>query len=254
MAQGHSPLTQFEIHTIVEMPRLGEYNIDFTNSSAFMVMAVVAIFAFMHLGMSRRALVPGRWQSMAEMTYEFVAGMVRDTVGTQGRQFFPLIFSVFLFVFFLNLLGMVPFSFTVTSHIIVTFALAALIFLGVTMVAIYKQGVGGFLAHFLPSGTPWWMAPIIYVIEVISYLARPCSLSIRLAANMMAGHTILKVVAGFVIAMLGAESILIKTGSVVPFGFMVILTAFEFLVAFLQAYIFTILSCVYLSDALHEHH
>ena len=255
MSKGHSPLTQFEIIPLVEMqPLFGRYNIDFTNASAFMVLAVVAVAGFMLGGIGRRALVPGHWQSMVELTYEFVAGMVKDTVGSAGRQYFPMIFSVFLFVLCLNLLGMIPFSFTVTSHIIVTFALAAFIFIGVTLVAIYKQGLGGFLAHFLPQGTPWWMAPLIYVIEVISYLARPCSLSIRLAANMMAGHTMMKVVAGFIVSMLAAESIIVQSSSVVPFGFTVLLTAFEFLVAFLQAYIFTILSCVYLSDALHESH
>ncbi len=254
MAQGHSPLSQFEVKPLIELPPLAGYNIDFTNTSMFMCIAVAAIFSFMYFSMSRRALVPGRWQSMAEVTYEFVANMVKDTVGQQGKQFFPLIFSVFMFILFLNLLGMIPFSFTSTSHIIVTFALAAFIFIGITLVAIVKQGLHGFFAHFLPSGTPWWMAPIIYVIEVISFLARPFSLSIRLAANMMAGHTIMKVVAGFIVSMLAADSVLVNIGSIVPFIFTILLTAFEFLVAFLQAYIFTILSCVYLGEALHESH
>lgn len=255
MAHGHSPLTQFEVYTILPMPKLaGYYNIDFTNASLFMILAVLAAAAFLHGGMKSRALIPGRWQSAVELTYEFVAGMMRDTVGTSGKQYFPLIFSIFVFVLLCNLLGMIPFSFAVTSHIIVTFALAAFIFLGVTLIAVVQQGPRGFLTHFLPSGTPWWMAPIIYVIEVISYLARPCSLSIRLAANMMAGHTMMKVVAGFVVAMLGSGSLLVMTGSVVPFGFTVLLIALEFLVAFLQAYIFTILTCVYLSEALHTQH
>lgn len=254
MSKGHSPLSQFEIQTLVPMPPLGSYDIGFTNSALFMVLAVLSVYVFLQGGMRGRALVPGRWQSMAELTYEFVAGMVRDTVGSGGREFFPLIFTTFMFVLFCNMLGMVPYSFTATSHIIVTFALAAFIFLGVTLVAIYKQGIGGFVAHFLPSGTPWWMAPLIYVIEVISYLARPFSLSIRLAANMMAGHTMMKVVAGFIVSMLAAESVLVQAGSIVPFGFTVLMTAFELLVAFIQAYIFTILSCVYLSEALHEAH
>ncbi len=171
--------------------------------------------------------------------------MVKDTVGAEGRPYFPFIFTLFMFVLFCNLFGMIPFSFTVTSHIIVTFAFAALVFLGVVSIAIVKHGFGKFISNFLPHGTPLWLAPLIFVIEIISYLARPISLSIRLAANMMAGHVMLKVIAGFVFGMglLG----------VAPFALLILLTGFEIFVAVLQAYIFTVLTCVYLNDALHLH-
>ncbi len=245
MAAGHSPLQQFEVKSLVELPQLAGMNIDFTNSSLWMVIVASAVLLFLGLGVRGRALVPGRYQSLVELTYEFVAGTVKDNVGNEGRPYFPLIFTLFMFILFSNLFGMIPFSFTVTSHIIVTFALAMLIFIGVTLIAIFKHGLGAFLGFFLPAGTPWWMAPIMYLIELFSYLARPVSLSIRLTANMMAGHTMLKVIAGFVFAM-GVAGIL-------PFTLLVVLTGFEIFVAILQAYIFTVLTCVYLNDALHLH-
>ena len=246
MAQGHSPLAQFEVKTLLPLPNVAGYNVDFTNASLFMVLSVVAAWVFLYVGMRRRALVPGHWQSLVEMTYEFVANTVRDNAGHEGKAFFPFIFSVFLFVLMCNLLGMLPYSFTVTSHIIVTFALASLIFVGVTLLAIFKHGLPKFLAFFLPHGTPWWMAPIMYLIELFSYLARPVSLSVRLSANMMAGHTMLKVIAGFVVALgfsLGWA----------PLALLIGLSGFEIGVAVLQAYIFTVLTCVYLNDALHLH-
>jgi F-type H+-transporting ATPase subunit a len=191
-------------------------------------------------------LVPTRLQSVAEISYEFIANMVRDNVGTSGMQYFPFIFTLFMFVLALNMLGMMPYSFTVTSHIIVTFALAAFIFLGVTAIGFWKHGAG-FLKFFVPEGVPIVMLPLLVVIEVISYLTRPLSLSVRLFANMMAGHTMLKVFGAFVVA-LGL------LGGWAPLAFMVGFTGLEILVAFLQAYVFVILTCIYLNDALHMHH
>lgn len=243
--ENSNPLAQFEIKSLVELPQLAGYNIDFTNSSLFMVLAATTILLFLTLGVRGRALVPGRYQSLVELTYGFVANTVKDNVGSAGRPYFPFIFTTFMFVLFCNLLGMVPFSFTVTSHIVVTFALAMFIFVAVTVIAIVKHGLGKFLGFFLPHGTPWWMAPIMYLIELFSYLARPVSLSIRLSANMMAGHTMLKVIAGFVVTM--------GIAGVLPLSFLVVLTGFEIFVAILQAYIFTVLTCVYLNDALHLH-
>ena len=210
-------------------------------------MAFIALFV--SLGPRPRALVPGRFQLMVEMSYQFIADLIEDTGRRMtGMKYFPLIFSLFMFVLTCNLLGMLPYSFTVTSHIIVTFALAAFIFIGVTLIGFYKHGppwAGAFLS-FLPAGRRMWMAPMMYFIELFSYLARPVSLSVRLAANMMAGHTMLKIIAGFVI-MMGF------LGGWAPFGFLIVLSGFEVFVAVLQAYIFTVLSCVYLNQALHLH-
>lgn len=245
MAAGHSPLEQFEINYLTDFPLIAGHNLNVTNQALFMVIAVGVITAFLVLGMKHRALVPGRLQSMAELCYEMVAGMIKDNVGSEGRRYFPFIFSLFMFITFCNLLGMIPGSFTVTSHIAVTFALSAVVFVGVTVIGFAMHGLK-FLGFFLPHGTPWWLAPLMIFIEVFSYLARPFSLSIRLAANMMAGHTMLKVIAGFVIA-LG------WTLGWAPLAFLMVLTGFEIFVALLQAYIFTILTCVYLNDAIHMH-
>jgi F-type H+-transporting ATPase subunit a len=209
-----------------------------------MVLAMVLISGFMVLGMRRSAIVPGRWQCAAEMAYEFIANMLRDTVGQEGRKYFPFVFTVFMFVLFGNLLGMVPYSFTFTSHIVVTFALAFIIFVGVTILGFVKHGFH-FFSFFVPPGTPLPMYPLLIPIEVISYLSRPISLSVRLFANMLAGHTLLKVIAGFVWA-LGVFGIL-------PLAFVVALTGLEILIACLQAYVFTILTCLYINDALHLH-
>jgi len=246
VAAGHSPLAQFEVHTLFPMPQLAGYNIDFTNASLFMALASLGVLVFLSMGMSARALVPGRWQALVEMTYSFVANTLRDNAGKEGAAYFPIIFTLFMFVLFCNLFGMIPFSFTVTSHIIVTFFMAMMIFLGTTCIAIYKHGLFKFLKFFLPHGTPWWMAPMMYLIELFSFLARPVSLSVRLTANMMAGHTMLKVIAGFVVSL----GIL---GGWAPLSLLVVLTGFEIFVAILQAYIFTVLTCVYLNDALHLH-
>jgi F-type H+-transporting ATPase subunit a len=240
-----NPMHQFEIKRFIDLEFLG-LDASFTNASLFMVIAVAGIAFVTIWGMRGRALVPTRMQSVAEISYEFVANMVRDNVGTDGQKYFPLIFSLFMFVLFSNMLGMTPYSFTVTSHIIVTFALASLVFIGVTVIGFVKHGFG-FLKFFVPSGVPAALLPLLVVIEVISYLTRPISLSVRLFANMMAGHTMLKVFGAFVV---GIGLI----GGWAPLAFMVAFTGLEIMVAFLQAYVFAILTCIYLNDALHMHH
>ncbi|MGY8959128.1 MAG: F0F1 ATP synthase subunit A [Alphaproteobacteria bacterium] len=238
-----SPLHQFEIHPIIPIT-LGNTDVSFTNSSLFMVITLGLVSAFMILGMRRSAIVPGRWQCAAELAYEFVAGLLRDTVGQEGRKYFPFVFTLFMFILCGNLLGMVPYTFTSPSHIVVTFALAFVIFIGVTVLGFAKHGMH-FFSFFVPPGTPLPMYPLLIPIEVISYLSRPISLSVRLFANMLAGHTLLKVIAGFVAA-LGFFGVL-------PLAFVVALTGLEILIAFLQAYVFTILTCLYINDALHLH-
>ena len=240
-----NPMHQFEIKRFIDLEFLG-LDASFTNASLFMVLAISLISFVTIWGMRGRALVPTRMQSLAELSYEFVANMVRDNVGTDGQKYFPLVFSLFMFVLFTNMLGMMPYSFTVTSHIIVTFALASLVFIGVTIIGFAKHGFG-FLKFFVPSGVPKALLPLLVVIEVISYLTRPISLSVRLFANMMAGHTMLKVFGAFVVG-LGL------IGGWAPLAFMVAFTGLEALVAFLQAYVFAILTCIYLNDALHMHH
>jgi F-type H+-transporting ATPase subunit a len=237
------PLEQFEVKHLVPI-HIGTVDASFTNASLFMAIAVAAITVFVVGGMRGRALIPGRWQSMTELSYEFVAGMVRENVGSEGRQYFPFIFSLFMFILFGNLLGMVPYSFTFTSHIIVTFAMAIFVFLLVTLVGLARHGLH-FFGYFFPQGAPVAMAPLIIPIEILSYLSRPVSLSIRLFANMMAGHTMMKVFALFTIS-LGFFGF-------APIAVNVALTGFEILVAVLQAYVFTILTCLYLHDAIHLH-
>jgi F-type H+-transporting ATPase subunit a len=240
---GHSPLEQFVVKALGgDGHDLPFYS--FTNSALFMVLGVVLVTLFIYLGMRRAVLVPTRWQTLVELSYEFIANMIRDNVGQEGRKYFGFIFTLFMFVFAGNLLGMMPYSFTYTSHIIVTFAMAAVVFIGVTVIGFMKHGLH-FLSFFLPSGVPVIMAPLLIPIEILSYFTRPVSLALRLFANMTAGHTMLKVFAGF-IAPLGALG-------VVPLALVVGLTGLEFIIAFLQAYVFTILSCVYLNDALHMH-
>ena len=243
LAEGNSPLAQFEIKTLIPL-EVGDINVSFTNSSGFMVATVLAISLFLVMGMRRSALVPGRWQSMVELSYIFIANLIKDTVGSEGRPYFPFIFTVFMFVLFGNLFGMLPYTFTFTSHIVVTFTMALFVFLGVTLIAIAKHKMR-FFTFFMPPGVPLYMAPILIPIEIISYLSRPISLSVRLFANMLAGHTLMKVFAGFVFA-LGVFGI-------APWAFIVALTGLEIVIAFLQAYVFTILTCLYLNDALHLH-
>lgn len=223
---------------------IGDVDVSLTNSAAFMLLTVVAIGVFLILGMRRPAMVPGRWQSMVELSYVFIANLVKDTVGTEGRPYFPFIFTVFMFVLVGNLIGMVPYGFTFTSHIIVTFTMAMVVFLGVTVIALIKHKIH-FFTFFMPPGVPLIMAPLLVPIEIISYLSRPMSLSVRLFANMLAGHTLLKVFAGFVVAL--------GLFGVFPLAFVVVLTGLEIVIAFLQAFVFTILTCLYLNDALHLH-
>ncbi len=239
------PMHQFEIERIIPINIFG-YDASFTNSSLWMVIAAVSITLFLVLAMRDRALVPGRFQSMAEMAYEFVAKMVRDNSGREAMPYFPFIFTLFMFVLFLNMFGMIPGAFTVTSHIIVTFALAAVVIIGVTVIGFARNGIG-FLKLFVPSGIPMPLVPLLFVIELFTYLTRPVSLSVRLFANMMAGHTMLKVFASFVVG-LGF------LGGWAPLAFMVAFTGLELLIAFLQAFVFAVLTCIYLNDALHMHH
>ena len=238
-----SPLEQFQIKTIIPI-HLGGIDASFTNSALFMTIGVAVATLFLTLSMHGRAIVPGRWQSMAELCYEFVANMIRGNVGAEGRRYFPFIFSLFMFILFGNMLGMIPYSFTYTSHLVVTLGMAMVVFIGTTIIGFVKHGFH-FFSFFLPHGTPWYIAPLLIPIEVLSYFTRPVSLSLRLFANMTAGHTMLKVFASFVVTMglLG----------VVPLLAAVALTGLEFLIAFLQAYVFTVLTCIYLNDALHMH-
>ncbi len=241
-----NPMHQFEIKRLFNW-ELGGIDASFTNSALFMVLAVVVSSAFLILSVRGRNMIPGRMQSISELLYEFVRNMVRDSTGPKGEKYFPFIFSLFVFILVINMLGMLPlghYSFTPTSHIIVTFALAALVFVGVTVIGFWKHGIG-YLRLFAPSGVPWFMMPIIVPIEVISYISRPVSLSVRLFANMMVGHTLLKVFGGFVgvMGIYGIGPILLM----IPF------TALEILVAFLQAFVFAVLTSIYLNDALNMH-
>ena len=240
---GHSPLEQFQIKEIIPL-KLGGVDVSYTNSALAMTVAVVLVSCFLLFSMRRGALVPGRWQVLAELSYEFIANMIRDNVGQEGRRYFPFIFALFMFIFAGNLIGMIPYSFTYTSHLAVTFGMAAVVFVGVTIIGIVKHGAK-FLGFFLPHGVPWFLAWLIIPIEILSYLSRPVSLSLRLFANMTAGHTMMKVFAGFIFV-LGAAGL-------APLAMVVALTGLEIIIAFLQAYVFAILTCVYLNDAIHLH-
>jgi F-type H+-transporting ATPase subunit a len=246
------PIHQFEINKIFTIGKVGLQEIAFTNSAIFMLIAVAGI-ALVMIGMTRsRALVPGRLQSLAEISYEFVADTLKNTAGQEGMKFFPFVFTIFMFVLFVNIIGLLPYSFTVTSHIIVTAALALLVFFTVIVYGFYKNGLR-FFKLFVPSGVPIYILPLIVLIEVMSFLSRPISHSVRLFANMLAGHITLKVFAGFV-TMLGAAGLLGWLGAALPLVMIVALTALELLVAFLQAYVFAILTCIYLNDAIHPGH
>lgn len=250
---GHSPLEQFKVFEVVPI-HVGHLILSITNSAVWMMAAVIIITLFTTLFIRRRALVPGRMQSLVEISYEFVANMVRDNVGSEGRAYFPFVFSLFMFLLVCNLMGLLPYGFTVTSQIIVTFGLALTIFIGVTVIGFIKHGLG-FCKFFLPAGVPPALAPLVIPIEILSYLMRPVSLALRLFANMTAGHTMLKVFAGFVAA-LGAVEILGAHNLVlggIPLVVITALTLLEVIIAFLQAYVFAILSCIYLYDALHMH-
>ena len=239
----HSPLEQFEIIPYMHI-KTGNLDLSFTNSALMMVLTVAIIAIFLTLTVNTRSLIPSRMQLISELSYNFIAQLLKDTVGNEGRQYFPFVFTIFMFVLIGNMLGMIPYSFTFTSHIIVTFALATIVFVGVTILGFIKHRLH-FFSFFVIPGLPWYMLPLLIPIEIISYLSRPISLSVRLFANMLAGHTLLKVFAGFVVA-LGFAGVL-------PLAFIVALTGLEILIAFLQAYVFAILTCLYINDALHLH-
>lgn len=240
-----SPLEQFAIQDLTApLYTIGGHHIAVTNSAIFMMSAVVLSSGLLLAGAGKGAMIPGRIQAMAELFYEFIANMIRDNVGSGGKKFFPFIFTLFIFTLFGNILGMLPYGYTFTSQIAVTFFMAMVVFLGVTLIGLFKHGLH-FFSLFFPHGAPLFTAPILIPIELVSYLSRPISLSVRLFANMTVGHVLLKVLAGFVVA-LGFFGF-------VPLIVLVAITALELLVALLQAYIFTILCCIYLNDALHLH-
>lgn len=252
IAAGLDPISQFDLKKMAEL-KVGNFDLSFTNSALMMVVTVGCILAWMLLSTGKRSLVPGRAQSIAEVSYEFVADMIRSTAGKDGLRFFPFVFTLFVFILFANLLGMIPFFFTITSHIIVTVVLAMMVMILVVVYGVYKNGFG-FLKLFWPSGVPFILkALLVAPIEVISFLSRPVSHSIRLWANMFAGHILLKLFAGFAVMMFTAGG-LTMAGSFVPYALVLALTPLEFLVAFVQAYVFALLTCVYLSDALHPGH
>ncbi len=244
-----SPLSQFEINEIVPIELFG-FNISFTNSALAMLLTTASIILLMFIGTRKITLIPSKQQTIVEATYEFIGGMITDNIGKEGIKYFSFIFSLFMFILLGNLLGMLPYSFTWTSHIIVTFAISFFIFVAVTLIAISKHGIVKFLKFFAPSGVPKLMLILLVPIEIISYLSRPISLSVRLFANMMAGHTLLKVIGSFVFV-LGANSYIV--GGVLPVAFLVALTGLEIVIAFLQAYVFAILTCLYINDAIHLH-
>ena len=246
------PIHQFEIITLVPLGKIGTHEIAFTNSAAFMVVAVGGISAFLLATTAKRQLVPNRWQSIAELSYEFVANTIRNTAGTEGMKFFPFVFSLFMFILVVNLIGLIPYSFTVTTHIVITAALALSVFLTVLGYGFWMNGLH-FFNLFVPKGIPIYILPLIVLIEVMSFLSRPISHSVRLFANMLAGHITLKVFAGFV-TMLTAFGAVGWVGAVLPLGLTIALTALETLVAVLQAYVFAILTCIYLNDAIHPGH
>ena len=245
------PIHQFELQPILSFGHVGKSEIALTQSGVYMLGAVAIISLGMIAATASRSIIPGRLQSLVEMSYEFIASTVRSSAGDEGMRFFPLVFSLFSFVLILNLFGMVPYGFTVTSHIIITFALAMIVMLTVVIYGFMRHGAR-FLNLFVPSGVPGYIMPLVVLIEVISFLSRPISLSVRLFANVLAGHIALKIFAGFVASLLayGAWAVI----SPLPLALAVALTALEFLVAFLQAYVFTILTCIYLNDAIHPGH
>ena len=244
------PIHQFNIDKIFTIGHIGNQEIAFTNSSAYMFVSV-ALISLLMIGAGRQ-LVPGRFQSIAEISYEFVANTVRSSAGSEGMKFFPLVFSLFMFIMVSNMIGIIPYTFTVSSHIIVTASLALLVFFTVLVYGFYKNGLK-FFKRFVPSGIPIAILPLVVLIEIISFLSRPISHSVRLFANMLAGHITLKVFASFV-TMLGAMGVVGWAGAILPLGLTVALTALELLVAFLQAYVFTILTCIYINDAIHPGH
>lgn len=245
-----NPLEQFVIKPLIPL-HIGGYDVSFTQSALCMGLAVLGATLLMTLSMRSKSVVPNRWQNVTEMVYEFVAGMLHENLGHEGRKYFAFVFSVFMIVLMGNLIGMLPYSFTYTSHIVVTGALALVVFLTATLIGFMRHGLH-FLSLFLPAGVPLALAPLIVVIEIVSYLSRPISLSVRLFANMVAGHTMMKVFAGFSV-MLAASSGIGLAASVIPLIVNTALVGLELLIAFIQAYVFAILTCLYLKDAVELH-
>lgn len=245
IAAGGNPLSQFSVEKIFDLSIAG-IDISFTNSALYMVLATLFVVIFMTLATSKKSLFPNRFQIIAESIYNFVLNIVQTVIGDEGTKFFSLIFTLFTFILMCNLLGMTPYSFTATSQIIITLSLALLSFAVITIFAIYRNGFIGFFKMFIPSGVPLWIAPLIFIIEFFSFLIRPVTLSVRLFANMVAGHVLLKVVAGFIISL----GVIV---GMLPFLFSVIMTGFEVFVAVLQAYIFAILVAAYLGEVTKSH-
>ena len=241
-----NPMHQFQVYKIGPEIKLGNLDLSFTNASMFMLISALTIALLLFFGSKNKNIIPNKIQLIAELIYNFISKMISDTAGSKAKPYFPFIFSLFMFVLFCNMIGMLPYAFTVTSHIIVTLVMALFIFISVTIIGFIKHGLK-YLNIFVPKGVPIVLLPLITIIEIISYLSRPVSLSVRLFANMMAGHTMMKVFGGFVIS-LGI------VGGWLPLSFSVALTGLEILVAFLQAYVFAILTCIYLNDALNLHH
>lgn len=247
------PIHQFDIHNIVTIGHIGGRTIAFTNSSLYMLIVVAIICLISVRGFAGRQLVPGRFQSLAELSFVFVANMIRSNAGAEGMKFFPLIYCLFMFVLVANVISIIPYTFAITSHIIITAAFALLVFFTVLIFGFYRNGLK-FFRIFVPRGVPIYILPLVVIIEIISFLSRPLSHSVRLFANILAGHITLKVFAGFV-AMLGASLGTIGwIAGVVPLAMTVALTALELLIAFLQAYVFAVLAVIYLNDALHPGH
>ncbi len=247
------PIEQFQIVNLFPIVKIGHTEIAFTNSAAFMLAAVAGLTIFLVGATAKRGLVPSRLQSAAELSYEFVASTVRSTAGAEGMKFFPFVFSLFMFILTVNMIGLIPYTFTVTSHIIITAALAITVFLTVLLYGLWRHGLH-FFNLFVPKGVPIYILPLIVFIEILSFVSRPISHSVRLFANMLAGHITLQVFAGFIVLMGGAMGMVGWAGGVLPFAMIVILFALETLVAFLQAYVFAILTCIYLNDAIHPGH
>jgi F-type H+-transporting ATPase subunit a len=246
------PIHQFEIQELFSVGNIGGHEIAFTNSSAYMLAAVAVVSILMIGGSAGRRLIPNRFQSIAELSYEFVADTLRSNAGEHGMKFFPLVFTLFMFILTANMIGIIPYTFTVTSHLIVTFSLALIVFVTTIAYGFYKNGLK-FFRLFVPSGLPFFVMPLVVLIEIVSFFSRPVSHSVRLFANMLAGHITLKVFAGFVAA-LGAMGFVGWFGALIPLALTIALTALELLVAFLQAYVFAILTCIYLNDAIHPGH
>lgn len=248
-----NPIEQFEIHNFFPIAKIGKFEIAFTNSAAYMLAAVLVITAFLLVATSKRALVPSRWQSAAEVSYEFVATMIRSTAGAEGMRFFPFVFSLFMFVLTLNMVSLIPHTFSVTSQIIITAALALTVFFVVVIYGFIRHGFR-FFNVFVPKGVPLYILPLIVFIELMSFLSRPLSHSVRLFANMLAGHITLQVFAGFIVLLGASFGALGWIGGALPLLMVIMLYALETLVAFLQAYVFAILTCIYLNDAIHPGH